>query len=103
MQGKIEQSLKTAETLLSRRPSPAPKEICTWVLDLVEASDEKVITEAFGALFPKNPTVTTALKIQAAGQLRELAGYVLKQSQESKLRYRADALLAFAGRLMDMA
>jgi hypothetical protein len=66
----------------------------------VEASDEAVITAAVGALFPKNPAVTTALKVQAASQLRELAGYVLKQSQEAQVRHRAEALLAFAGRLI---
>jgi CheY-like chemotaxis protein len=103
MQRKIEQSLKTAETLLSRQPSPSPQEICTWVLDLVESSDEEVTVEVFGALMPKNPTVTMVLRAQAAGQLRDLAGHILHHSQEPKLRQRAEALLAFAGRLSNLS
>jgi DNA-binding response OmpR family regulator len=99
MQRKVEKSLETAEELLAGRPAPAPTEICTWVLDLVEASDEETLDKAYGALFPKSPTVTTALKAQTAGQLRELAGYVLSQAQEPELRRRADGVLAFADHL----
>jgi CheY-like chemotaxis protein len=99
MQLKVEKALSAAEALLSLRPSPAPAEICRWVLDLAGVLDEEVFAEAFGALFPKSPAVTMALKVRAVGQLRELAGYVLKNSQEPELRRRADALLAFAGRL----
>jgi hypothetical protein len=51
---------------------------------------------------PKNPTVTMVLRAQAAGQLRELAGHILHHSQEPKLRQRAEALLAFAGRLSNL-
>jgi CheY-like chemotaxis protein len=99
MQRRIGKTLKTAEVLFAGQPEPTLKDICTWVLDLVEASDEKVLAEAFGALFPKSPTVTAALKVQAAGQLRELAGYVSNQAQEPELRHRAKAVLAFADRL----
>jgi CheY-like chemotaxis protein len=80
MQLKVEMALNTAEEHLTKRPSPAPAEI-------------------FGALFPKSPAVTMSLKGRAVGQLRELASYVLKRSQEPELCRRAEALLVFAGRL----
>jgi hypothetical protein len=103
MQREVEKSPKTAEARLIRQPFPQPTDICTWVLDLVETSDEKVTTEAYGALFPNNPTVTVALTAQTASQLRELAGYVLKQTQDLKLRHRADALFTYAGHLIDLS
>jgi CheY-like chemotaxis protein len=99
MQRRIDKALKTAEERLAGRPDPAPEEICTWVLDLVDASDEEVLAEDFGALFPKSPAVTTALKAQAAGQLKELADYVLNRAQEPELHRRAEAILGFADRL----
>jgi hypothetical protein len=99
MQHRVEGALSKAETLLVRHPSPAPAEVCRWVLDLAAALDEEVFAEAFGSLFPKNPAVSTALKARAVGQLRELAGHVLERSQEPEPRRRAEALLAAAGRL----
>lgn len=99
MQRRIEKSLETAEELLTHRDPPTPADISRIVLDLMEAADEDVMAEAFGALFPKNPTVAMALKTQAAGQLKELAGYVLKRASDPDLRRRADAVVAVAGRL----
>ncbi|HEY7745483.1 MAG TPA: response regulator, partial [Desulfuromonadales bacterium] len=99
MQLKVEKALNAAEALLSMRSSPAPEEIFRLVLDLAGVLDEEVFAEAFGALLPKSPAVTMALKARAVGQLRELAGHVLKRSQDPELCRRAEELLAFAGRL----
>lgn len=99
MQLKVEKALNLAEALLAMYPSPTAMEVCRWTLDLSGALDEEVFAESFGAFFSKSPAVTTALKARAVGQMRELAGYVLRRSQEPELRRRADALLAFAGKL----
>lgn len=99
MQVKVEKVLNQAEAFLTMRPSPAPEEICRWVLVLAEAWDEEVFAETIGALFLKNPAVTMALQARAACQLRELAGHLLERSGEPELCRRADALLAFASRL----
>lgn len=99
MQLKVEEALNSAEALLTMRPSPTPAEVCRWVLDLAGALDEEVFAEALGAFLPKSPAVTRALKARAVGQLRELAGFVLKRSQDPELQRRADALIVFAGRL----
>jgi hypothetical protein len=99
MQLKVEKALAAAEALLSRQSSPASAEIFRLVLDLAGVLDEKVFAEAFGALFPKSPAVTMALKARAVSQLRELAGHILKRSPEPELCRRADELLAFSGRL----
>jgi hypothetical protein len=61
MQLNVEKTLNAAEDFLTMRPSPAPEEICRWVLDLVEAWDEEVFAEIFGALCTKSPAVTTGL------------------------------------------
>ncbi len=103
MQLKVEETLSSAEAFLTTQSSPAPVEICEQVLDLVEAWDEEVFAEAFGALFPSSPAITMALKARAVGQLRALASYVLKQSREPELCRRSDALLGFAGRLAAMS
>jgi hypothetical protein len=75
----------------------SPKMLVHWLREPL------VLFLAIGALFRKSQTVTTALKAQAAGQLRELAGYILKQAQEPELRQRAEAVIAFAGRLDALA
>jgi CheY-like chemotaxis protein len=102
MQVKVEKALNDVEASLKAQPCPAPKDICQWVVELLEAWDEEVFAEAFGNLFPRNPAVTTALKARAVGQLKELGGFLLKQSQEADSRRKADALLSFADRLETM-
>ncbi len=103
MQLQVEKALDLAEALLAMHPSPTPAQICRWVLDLTGAMDEEVFAEAFGALISKNPAVTMALKARAVGQLRELAGHILAQSQEPKLRQEANALLGVAGNLASLS
>ncbi len=99
MQIEVEKALTSAEVFLMMTSSPTPMENCRHVLDLMEAWDEEVIADIFGALFPKNPAVTIALKARAVCQLRELANHVLRQTQEPDLHRRAKAQLAFADRL----
>lgn len=97
MQCQTERALAAAEKCLMNRPSQ--EVICRRVLDLAGALDENIFAETFGALLLKNQRVTVALKSRAICQLTALAGHVLKRTSQSELRDRANALLAFAGRL----
>jgi hypothetical protein len=99
MQIEVEKAMTSAEAFLTTHPFQESTEICRQVLDLVEAWDEEVFADIFGAFFPKSPAVTMALKTRAVCQLRELANHVLRQTQEPGLCRRAEALLAFADRL----
>jgi len=102
MQLKVEKALGKVEAALKARSSLLPEEVCQWVFELLEAWDEEIFAEAFGTLFPKNPAVSTALKARAMGQLKELGGYFLKQSQDPDSDRKADALLSLADRLESM-
>jgi len=99
VQGTVEKTLEALEAQLNERLCPDPAESCRSILALAETLDEEIFAEAFGALFPKGPSVTTALKVRAVDQLRALAGYVLDWTKEPELGRRAEALLAVAGRL----
>jgi CheY-like chemotaxis protein len=99
MQVNVEKALTAAEVFLTMHPSPTAEQICRQVLDLVEAWNEEVFAEVFGALCSKSPKLTAGLQARAVCQLRELANHVLRQTREPELCRRAKSLCEFAVRL----
>jgi CheY-like chemotaxis protein len=99
MQIQVQHALNTAEENLQRTPDPRPEEVYRWVLDLMRALNDEVVTEVIGCLFPKGPEATTALRARAAVHLKELAGHILDRTEEPDLRQRAERLNDWAEKI----
>jgi CheY-like chemotaxis protein len=90
---RVADSLLTAEKRLKAASSPRPELLYQWVLEQTDAFDEEVFAEAIAALFPKSPSVATALKARAAAQFKALAIHVADHTQQAELRQKAASLL----------
>jgi len=89
----VANALIAAEKRLERTLSPDAELRCKWVLELMDAFDEKVFVEALAGLFPKSPVVATALRVRAAAQLQALALHILELTRKEDLRQKAVSLM----------
>ena len=99
MQIKVKNALNKAEELLGNNPAPSPGTACQWVLDLFDASDEEVLAEVCGHLFPKSPVATRALKARAGVQMKELALHILDRVENEESRKKATSLFDWSQRM----
>ena len=93
LQVQIANALLTGEKHLKKVPSPGSDLLYQWVLELMDALDEEVFVEALACLFPKSPSVATALRARAAAQFKSLALHILESTQQEELRQKAISLL----------
>jgi len=99
MQVQVQQALDRAENALKRTPVPRPVEAYAWALDVVAAINEEVVAMVMGALFPKGPEATTALRIRAAIQMKELSCHILEQTDDQELHQKAEVLRDWAQKM----
>jgi CheY-like chemotaxis protein len=93
LQVQVANALLTGEKHLKKMPSPGSDLIYQWVFELMDALDEEVFVEALACLFPKSPSVATALRARAAAQFKALALHILECTQQEELRQKAISLL----------
>jgi CheY-like chemotaxis protein len=92
-QAQVADSLMTAEKRLRGTPSPSPELFFQWVLELMDAIDEDIFSEALACLLPKSPVVATALRARAAAQFKALADHIIEHTRQPELRQKAVLLL----------
>jgi hypothetical protein len=92
-QAQVADSLMTAEQRLRGTPSPSPELFFQWVLELMDAIDEDIFSEALACLLPKSPVVATALRARAAAQFKALADHIIEHTRQPELRQKAVSLL----------
>jgi CheY-like chemotaxis protein len=103
MQINVEMALVRAEQVNMNRSHAVSFESSNSVLELVEAWDEDIFAELFGIIFPLNQSVSEALRSRGSNQLKEIANYVLTESEDSELVKRAEFLHEIAARLGGMS
>jgi hypothetical protein len=103
MQINVEMALVRAEQVNMNRSHAVRFEASHSVLGLVEAWDEDIFAELFGIIFPLNQSVSEALRSRGSNQLKEIANYVLAESDDTELVKRAEFLHEFASRLGGMS
>ena len=96
-------ALVRAEQVNMNRSHDVRFEASHSVLELVEAWDEDIFAELFGIIFPLNQSVSEALRSRGSNQLKEIANYVLTESEDSELVKRAEFLHEIAARLGGMS
>jgi hypothetical protein len=102
MQVQVQHALNTAEERLQRTPPPPGRG-----LPLGPRLDGCIERGGRGGghrlPVPEGSEATTALKVRAAIQLKELADHILDRTEEPELRLRAESLLSVAGRIKEVA
>jgi len=103
MQMKVEVALIRAEQASRKQPYAEKSDLTCSVLGLLEAWDEEIIADLFETIFPLNQTASEALKKRAVSQLREIADFVLADTNEPVIIQRANLLREFSARLGGMS
>jgi CheY-like chemotaxis protein len=99
MQINVRETLAAIEKESQAKSTFSSDEICLWVLNILESIDEEIFADSIGLFFPIEPVAAVALKLRAAGHLREVATYVLDRTKKTILCERAEKLLEWSHQL----